>query len=61
MTLNEYLRNRSARELARKLGVSEAYVSQLRNSVTRPSLNMARKIKDATDGAVDYVDWEKVA
>ena len=49
--LNEYLECRTARELARAVGVSEAHMSDLRHGKRTPSLSLA------TDGAVDYDAW----
>ena len=55
--LNYYLEGRTARELARAVGVSEAHISRLRHGKQTPSLSLARRIKQATDGAVDYDAW----
>jgi len=43
--------------LARAVGVSEAHISRLRHGEQTPSLSLARRIKQATDGAVDYDAW----
>jgi len=55
--LREYLEGRTARELARAVGVSEAHMSDLRSGKRTPSLSLARRIKQATAGAVDYDAW----
>jgi transcriptional regulator with XRE-family HTH domain len=55
--LNDYLKGRTARDLARDVGVSEAHMSDLRHGKRTPSLSLARRIKQATDGAVDYDAW----
>jgi len=55
--LNDYLKGRTARDLARDVGVSEAHMSDLRHGKRTPSLSLARRIKHATDGAVDYDAW----
>jgi len=58
--LNDYLKGRTARELARAVGISEAHISRLRHGEQTPSLSLARRIKQATDGAVDYDAWRFV-
>ena len=55
--LNDYLKGRTARDLARAVGVSEAHISRLRYGEQTPSLSLARRIKQATDGVVDYDAW----
>jgi len=55
--LNDYLKGRTARNLARTVGVSEAHMSRLRHGEQTPSLALARRIKEATAGAVDYDAW----
>ena len=55
--LNDYLMGRTARDLARDVGVSEAQMSDLRHGKRTPSLSLARRIKQATAGAVDYDAW----
>ena len=55
--LNDYLKGRTARDLARDVGVSEAHMSDLRHGKRTPSLSLARRIKHATAGAVDYDAW----
>ena len=55
--LNDYLKGRTARDLARDVGVSEAHMSDLRHGKRTPSLSLARRINQATDGAVDYDAW----
>ena len=55
--LNDYLRGRKARDLARAVGVSEAHMSRLRHGEQTPSLSLARRIKQATGGVVDYDAW----
>ena len=55
--LNDYLKGRTARDLARAVGVSDAHMSRLRHGEQTPSLSLARRIKQATDGAVDYDAW----
>jgi transcriptional regulator with XRE-family HTH domain len=55
--LNEYLKGKTARYLARTVGVSDAHMSDLRHGKRRPSLVLARRIKEATAGAVDYDAW----
>jgi len=55
--LNDYLKGRKARDLARAVGVSEAHMSRLRHGEQTPSLSLARRIKQATAGAVDYDAW----
>lgn len=56
--LNDYLKGRTARQLARAVGVSEAHISRLRHGEQTPSLSLARRINQATDGAVDYDAWK---
>jgi len=51
------LKGRTARDLARDVGVSEVCISMLRSGKRTPSLSLARRIKQATDGAVDYDAW----
>ena len=58
--LNDYLKGRTARELARAVGISEAHISRLRHGEQTPSLSLARRIKQATDGVVDYDAWRFV-
>jgi predicted transcriptional regulator len=55
--LNDYLKGRTARDLARDVGVSEVCISMLRSGKRTPSLSLARRIKQATAGAVDYDAW----
>jgi len=55
--LNDYLKGRTARDLARAVGVSDAHMSRLRHGEQTPSLSLARRIKQATDGVVDYDAW----
>ena len=55
--LNDYLKGRTARDLARAVNVSEAHMSDLRHGKRTPSLSLARRIKQATDGVVDYDAW----
>ena len=55
--LNDYLEGRTARDFARDVGVSEVCISMLRRGKRTPSLSLARRIKHATAGAVDYDAW----
>ena len=55
--LNDYLKGRTARDLARAVGVSDAHMSRLRHGEQTPSLSLARRIKQSTDGVVDYDAW----
>jgi transcriptional regulator with XRE-family HTH domain len=46
-----------AGDLARQIGVSEAYISDLRKGKRSPSLAVAFAIEDATGGAVTARSW----
>lgn len=57
--LDHHLRERkiSGASFARMLGVSEAYLSQLRRGRRLPSLSLAMKIERATEGEVRAAAW----
>jgi len=57
--LDAYLNENSSSELARILGVTKGYVSQLRHGRREPSLRRAFQIEDATGGAVPARGWLK--
>ena len=55
--LDTYLKTRTGREFARLIGVSEAYISDLRKAKRSPSLAIAFAIEDATGGEVPARSW----
>ncbi len=57
--LRAYLAQNNIRQsaLAETLGVSNGYMSQIINGDKRPSLDLAVKIEDVTDGAVTARSW----
>jgi DNA-binding transcriptional regulator YdaS (Cro superfamily) len=46
-----------AAHLARKVGVSDPYIHDLRKGKRRPSPDVAKRIEDATDGWVEASSW----
>lgn len=48
-------------ELARTLGVSRGYVTELCNGTKRPSLKLAARIEAATGGVVTATSWASPA
>ena len=58
MKLEEYLRfNRiKNRELAEKLGVSQAFVNLMLHGKRKPSLDLAKKIEKITEGRVSVFE-----
>lgn len=58
MTLQEYLliKSMSQREFAKKIGVSESYMSLLINCERRPSPQLALAIEKATEGKVNRIE-----
>lgn len=59
MRLNEYLQihNISGADFARRMGVSHSLVHGWRRGTKLPSLPMALRISEATEGAVRAEDW----
>lgn len=60
MTLDEWLNSQgpgSAAALARALGCSRPYITDLRNNRRKPSPAMGQLIEAATDGAVKADAW----
>jgi transcriptional regulator with XRE-family HTH domain len=55
--LDTYLKPMRAGDLARQIGVSEAYISDLRKGKRSPSLAVAFAIEDATGGVVTARSW----
>lgn len=59
MTLQQYLKDRgrgSLTELAKTVGTSKGYLHDLvNNRRERPSVDLAQRIEEATDGAVRAV------
>lgn len=48
-----YDKDISARELARKLGVSETTISKIKNNERKPSIELASKISKVLDVSLD--------
>lgn len=42
---------------AARLGITQGFVSQLEKGRARPSLELAKRIEDATNGAVQMNSW----
>lgn len=63
MNLSKYLESRSASELATSVGISNAYLSQIKNGARKASSQVCISIERATSGAVRCedlrpdVDW----
>lgn len=59
MTLREYLLTTGVRQrdLAARLGVTQATVSRLASGAGQPSIELAAAIKDATGGKVGFESW----
>jgi hypothetical protein len=57
MTLDEYLKTRKAKRLAKKLGWSDAKTSRLRNHSQWPDVGEVNEIHEATGGKVTFADW----
>jgi transcriptional regulator with XRE-family HTH domain len=53
----KYLSSRPQLDVAQKLGVSQAYLSQLLSGQRRPSLELAVHIEQMTGGAVPTTSW----
>lgn len=61
--LSAYLepRDRTQEALADKIGRSQAAVNRYVNGERFPDADTARKIEEATDGAVSFALWQRVA
>ena len=55
--LNEWLSENKGADLAAGLGVTKAYVTQLKKGLKIPSLRRAVQIEDLTGGAVPVRSW----
>ena len=55
--LNQWLEDNKATALADQIGVTKAYIWQLRKGRTSISLKRAFQIEDATGGAVPARSW----
>lgn len=55
--LATYLAGKRNAEFARRLGISDAFLSQLLSGKRRPSLDLAFKIERATAGLVPASVW----
>lgn len=55
--LNQYLKSHKANWLAAQIGVSNAYITKLRQGKTTPSLARAFQIERATEGKVPASGW----
>lgn len=57
--LDAYLREQQtpASEFAKRIGVSDPYLSKIRRGVFRPSLEVAVRIERVTGGAVSASSW----
>jgi len=53
----KHLSSRPQLDVAQKLGVSQAYLSQLLSGQRRPSLELAVHIEQMTGGAVPATSW----
>ena len=58
MELREYLRYKklTERQLASFIGISQQHLNRLINKVSNPSLILAKKIQDTTEGMVTIED-----
>ena len=58
MKLLEYLKKYrvTQRSFAKQVGVTEAYISQILNGLRSPSIRLAGKIEDKTEGNVTFKD-----
>lgn len=61
MKLGEYLEqeNISIMEFALQVGVAQSTVYYLKNGQRQPSVDVANKIDEVTNGQVTSKDWEK--
>jgi transcriptional regulator with XRE-family HTH domain len=62
MKLKDYLEKsgRTQSEFADAVGTTQGRISQLINVVgDMPSLDLARRIRSESDGAVDFDDWQQ--
>ena len=63
MNLSKYLENKSASDLAASVGISNAYLSQIKNGVRKASPQICISIERETKGAIRCedlrpdVDW----
>jgi len=51
----------TAKQAAELLGISTEHIYRLKAGVHTPSLELARKIHQLTDGRVSYDDWIKAS
>jgi len=56
--LQEYLKTHKAVSLAQAVGVSAAYISDLKKGHRRPSLRVALAIENETSGLVPAASWQ---
>lgn len=56
MKLASYLEGKSAAALARMIGVPTSTITRLAKGERKPSLLLASRIVDATDGEVSLID-----
>ncbi len=55
--LRTYLKTHKAIALAQAVGISQSYLSDIKNGNRVPSLRVAFAIEDATQGAVPARSW----
>ena len=62
MTLTEYLSDQSLKptQFATSLGVEPSTIIRMVNGERRPSLDMALRIEEATEGKVTTRDWPEI-
>jgi DNA-binding transcriptional regulator YdaS (Cro superfamily) len=56
MRLHDYIKENGVKDLAEKIPANPMYLRQIGWGKARPSLTMAKKIIEATDGKVTFDD-----